>query len=124
MLENFGAGKHKDVGFWSMVVRQALIKRFIQKDIENYGLLKIDEKGHDFIKIRFPFRFLKIMIIPIPMKKKITSGDLNDPEQPMRNYSIFLKICGKNFRNNCSSTFCYFSGSITRRYGYSVSYYP
>ena len=23
MLENFGAGKHKDVNFWSMVVRQA-----------------------------------------------------------------------------------------------------
>jgi len=33
-----------------MVVRQALIKRFIQKDIENYGLLKLDEKGHEFIK--------------------------------------------------------------------------
>jgi len=49
MLENFGAGKSKDVGYWSMAVRQALIKRFIQKDIENYGLLKLDEKGHDFI---------------------------------------------------------------------------
>jgi ATP-dependent DNA helicase RecQ len=50
MLETFGAGKGKDVGFWSMVVRQALIKRLIQKEIENYGLLKLDEKGHEFMR--------------------------------------------------------------------------
>jgi ATP-dependent DNA helicase RecQ len=49
MLETFGAGKHKDVNFWSMVIRQALIVRFIQKDIENYGLLKMDEKGIEFM---------------------------------------------------------------------------
>ena len=49
MLDSFGIGKHKDVNYWSMVIRQALIKRLIQKDIENYGLLKLDEKGHDFL---------------------------------------------------------------------------
>jgi ATP-dependent DNA helicase RecQ len=32
-----------------MVVRQALIKRLIQKEIENYGLLKVDEKGYEFM---------------------------------------------------------------------------
>jgi ATP-dependent DNA helicase RecQ len=50
MLESFGAGKTKDFNYWSMVIRQALIARLIQKDIENYGLLKIDEKGLDFLK--------------------------------------------------------------------------
>ncbi len=55
MLENFGAGRHKDFNYWSMVVRQALIARLIQKDIENYGLLKIDEKGLDFLENPFPF---------------------------------------------------------------------
>jgi ATP-dependent DNA helicase RecQ len=50
MLDAFGAGKQKDAGYWSMVVRQALIRRLIQKDIENYGLLKLDEKGHEFLK--------------------------------------------------------------------------
>jgi len=49
MLEYFGIGKSKDINYWSMVVRQALIARLIQKEIENYGLLKIDEKGHDFL---------------------------------------------------------------------------
>ncbi len=50
MLELFGAGKHKDVGYWSMVIRQALVHKLIQKDIENYGLLKVDEKGLEYIK--------------------------------------------------------------------------
>jgi ATP-dependent DNA helicase RecQ len=49
MLESFGAGKAKDFNYWSMVIRQALIKRLIQKEIENYGLLKLDEKGFDFL---------------------------------------------------------------------------
>ncbi len=49
MLDSFGIGKHKDINYWSMVIRQALIKRLIQKDIENYGLLKFDEKGHEFL---------------------------------------------------------------------------
>ncbi len=50
MLESFGIGKNKDAGYWSMVIRQALINRLIQKDIENYGLLKLDEKGIEFMK--------------------------------------------------------------------------
>jgi len=49
MLGSFGAGKAKDVNYWSMAIRQAMIVRFIQKDIENYGLLKLDEKGHEFL---------------------------------------------------------------------------
>jgi ATP-dependent DNA helicase RecQ len=55
MLQNFGAGKHKDFNFWSMVVRQALISRLIQKDIENYGLLKLDDKGLEFLNNPYPF---------------------------------------------------------------------
>ena len=41
--------------YWSMVIRQALIKRLIQKEIENYGLLKVDEKGFDFLKNPYSF---------------------------------------------------------------------
>jgi len=55
MLACFGAGKHKDANYWGMVVRQALIARFVQKDIENYGLLKMDDKGLEFIANPFPF---------------------------------------------------------------------
>ncbi len=48
-LEMFGCGKEKDPKFWNAVIRQALIARFLQKDIENYGLLKLDQRGLDYI---------------------------------------------------------------------------
>jgi ATP-dependent DNA helicase RecQ len=46
----FGAGKEHDVKYWNAVIRQALIARFLQKEIENYGLLKAEQKGLDFLK--------------------------------------------------------------------------
>ncbi len=49
-LSGFGAGADKDVKFWQAVIRQALIARFLFKDIENYGLLKMGEKGYEYIQ--------------------------------------------------------------------------
>jgi len=49
-LEFFGIGEEKDEKFWNMVIRQALIARMLTKDIENYGLLKLTQKGLDFLE--------------------------------------------------------------------------
>jgi len=49
-LEFFGAGEDKDEKYWNMVIRQGLIAGMLTKDIENYGLLKITQKGLDFIE--------------------------------------------------------------------------
>jgi len=49
-LEFFGIGEDKDEKFWNMVIRQALIAKFLTKDIENYGLLKLTERGMEFIE--------------------------------------------------------------------------
>jgi ATP-dependent DNA helicase RecQ len=49
-LEYFGIGDEKDEKYWNMVIRQALIARFLTKDIENYGLLKLTQEGLDFLK--------------------------------------------------------------------------
>jgi ATP-dependent DNA helicase RecQ len=49
-LEFFGIGEDKDEKFWNMVIRQALIAKFLTKDIENYGLLKITQSGMDFLE--------------------------------------------------------------------------
>jgi len=45
----FGGGKQHDEKYWVMVIRQALIHRLCEKEIENYGIIKINEKGHEFI---------------------------------------------------------------------------
>jgi ATP-dependent DNA helicase RecQ len=49
-LEFFGSGEDKDEKFWNMVIRQALVARFLTKDIENYGLLKLTPKGMEFLE--------------------------------------------------------------------------
>ena len=49
-LEIFGTGEEKDERFWNMVIRQALIAKFLTKDIENYGLLKLTDKGLEFLE--------------------------------------------------------------------------
>jgi ATP-dependent DNA helicase RecQ len=49
-LEFFGSGDDKDEKFWNMVIRQALIARFLTKDIENYGLLKLTPRGMEFLE--------------------------------------------------------------------------
>lgn len=54
-LDIFGSGSEKDIRFWNAVIRQAMIAQFIQKDIENYGLLKVTPKGHEFLNNPEPF---------------------------------------------------------------------
>ena len=49
-IELFGSGKDHDEKFWNAVIRQALIARFIDKDIENYGLLTVNKKGLAYIE--------------------------------------------------------------------------
>jgi ATP-dependent DNA helicase RecQ len=49
-IEFFGIGEDKDEKFWNMVIRQALIAKFLTKDIENYGLLKLTQKGMEFLE--------------------------------------------------------------------------
>lgn len=49
-IPEFGIGKDHDLKFWNGVIRQSLIAKLISKDIENYGLLKMTKKGHEFLK--------------------------------------------------------------------------
>jgi ATP-dependent DNA helicase RecQ len=48
-LEIFGSGKEHDDKYWNAVSRQALVNGLLTKDIENYGLLKVSEKGQDYL---------------------------------------------------------------------------
>ncbi|WP_029904720.1 DNA helicase RecQ [Prevotella sp. 10(H)] len=65
-LEVFGSGDDADEETWNAVIRQALIAGYFDKDIENYGLLKVTKKGKDFLKK--------------PVSFKITTADEEDLE--------------------------------------------
>ncbi len=45
----FGAGTDHDANFWGAVIRQGLIMRLIDKNIENYGLISINKEGEKYI---------------------------------------------------------------------------
>ena len=47
-LEVFGKGKDKRASFWMALTRQAIVAKFLSKDIETYGVVKITEKGKEF----------------------------------------------------------------------------
>jgi ATP-dependent DNA helicase RecQ len=49
-LAEFGIGKDQPEHFWNSLIRQMLLEGLLQKDIEEYGVLKITKKGHDFFK--------------------------------------------------------------------------
>ncbi len=58
-LETFGSGNDHGEKFWNAVFRQSLIAGLITKDIENYGLLKMTQKGYDFLKKPFDFLLVR-----------------------------------------------------------------
>lgn len=49
-LEVFGGGTDEDEKTWNAVIRQALISRYIDKEIENYGVLKVTPSGREYLK--------------------------------------------------------------------------
>ncbi len=50
LLNCFGCGDDHEATFWNAVIRQAMISGYIEKGIENYGLLSITQAGHDYMK--------------------------------------------------------------------------
>jgi len=51
-LKSFGKGliMEMDANFWNSLIRQMMLEGMIRKDIEEYGLLKITDKGRKFHK--------------------------------------------------------------------------
>ena len=49
-LEAFGSGTERDDLFWKAVLRQAQFEGLLQKEIEQYGVLRLTPAGHKFIK--------------------------------------------------------------------------
>lgn len=54
LLPVFGKGKANDAKYWMGVIRQALIQLLLDKDIEQYGVLKLTKKGKKFIENPYP----------------------------------------------------------------------
>ena len=58
-LETFGTGAGDDEKTWNAVVRQALIAGYVEKDVENYGLIKITAAGKKYLKNPKSFKIVE-----------------------------------------------------------------
>ncbi len=58
-LEIFGVGSPDEEKMWHAVIRQALIGGYLEKDVENYGLIKITDAGRDFLEHPTTFQIVE-----------------------------------------------------------------
>jgi len=60
-LAVYGQGRQysEDCGYWCSVIKQLTIFGFLDKDVENYGVLKVSQKGLGYIEDPYPITIFK-----------------------------------------------------------------
>jgi ATP-dependent DNA helicase RecQ len=48
-LKVFGSGRSQDRFYWMALTRQSLVAGFLAKEIETYGVIRLTDKGRDFL---------------------------------------------------------------------------
>ncbi|MEE9372969.1 MAG: RecQ family ATP-dependent DNA helicase [Saprospiraceae bacterium] len=49
--KDFAFGAEKEAIYWHSIIRQAVLNNYLKKDIEQYGLIKVTKKGHEFLQV-------------------------------------------------------------------------
>ncbi len=57
-LPLFGSGKEDGEILWKSLLRQTVLNNFVQKDVDNYGLLKLTKSGKAFIENPHSLKFI------------------------------------------------------------------
>ncbi len=71
------------------LIRQMLLENLIQKDIEDYGVLKITKTGESFLKKPTSFKIALNHIYETDMEEDDDSAELVKPERQMKNWFNF-----------------------------------
>ncbi|WDF57456.1 DNA helicase RecQ [Mucilaginibacter sp. KACC 22063] len=77
LLPNFGAGKAQGENVWKSLLRQALLDNYVSKDIDQYGLLRLTNKGANFIENPHSIKF----ILNRPMEATDDDDSEDGPKQ-------------------------------------------
>jgi ATP-dependent DNA helicase RecQ len=70
----YGEGKETNRLTWESIAKQSQLYGFVSKDIENYGLLRITEKGKEFIQKPFDIQF--------SLNRDFDAGDTSEDNTP------------------------------------------
>ena len=58
-LAIFGKGAQEDEITWQSVIRQAMLEGFLEKDIDKISILKVTDKGQDFVKNPYDIKLIR-----------------------------------------------------------------
>ncbi|NJL13799.1 MAG: DNA helicase RecQ [Microscillaceae bacterium] len=58
-LSLFGKGLQHEAAYWQSLVRQILVQGYLKKDIDNYGVLHVSEKGKTYLDAPYYVRLCK-----------------------------------------------------------------
>ncbi len=75
-LEGYGTGVEKGDVFWYSIVRQALLAGLLEKEIENYGVLKLTAQGKAYIQ--------KPKSLKIPLNRDFSIEKNTDDDGPTK----------------------------------------
>ncbi len=75
-LEGYGTGVEKGDVFWYSIVRQALLAGLLEKEIENYGVLKLTTQGKAYIQ--------KPKSLKIPLNRDFSIEKNTDEDGPTK----------------------------------------
>jgi len=59
LLEVFGKGADNDEKFWNAVLRQSLVERLLEKEIEEYGTIKVTKAGKEYLDRPYSIKMSK-----------------------------------------------------------------
>lgn len=82
-LEVFGCEQSADVKFLNAVIRQAVIAGYLDRDIEQYGLLKVTPKGHKYLRKPTSFKVVEDTEFSDDIEPEVVKGGAGcaaDPE--------------------------------------------
>jgi len=71
----FGKGAHQESNYWMALTRQALVAGYLKKDIETYGVVKITEKGKDYLKAPISFMMTEDHIYNAATEEAVNKAD-------------------------------------------------
>ena len=78
-LDLFGAGKDHDVRFWSAVIHQGLVLHYLDKDIDNYGLIRATDQGLRVSPVRTSTAVRSAASMTPPVAPKMTAAPVDSP---------------------------------------------
>ncbi|MCD8528700.1 MAG: HRDC domain-containing protein [Chitinophagales bacterium] len=73
-LPEYGYFKEQDDQFTQGIIRQAILANYIKKDIEQYGVLMLNDKGRKFLKSPHKFEFTKNHDFKAEVEEGISTG--------------------------------------------------